>query len=74
MQEDIKTPLILERPFLSTTNDHIDVGAGEFKFNINGKQEQFAFKPRPKQRSNLECHEKPVSRSQSPGPKDTPED
>ena len=26
MQEDIKTPLILGRPFLSTTNTHIDVG------------------------------------------------
>ena len=27
MQEDMKTPLILGRPFLSTTNAHIDVGA-----------------------------------------------
>jgi hypothetical protein len=25
MQEDMKTPLILGRPFLSTTNAHIDV-------------------------------------------------
>jgi hypothetical protein len=41
MQEDIKTPLILGRPFLSTTNVHIDVGAGEIKFNINGKEERF---------------------------------
>jgi hypothetical protein len=38
MQEDIKTPLILGKPFLSTTNAHIDVGAGEIKFNINGKE------------------------------------
>jgi hypothetical protein len=29
MKEDIKTPLILGRPFLSTTNAHIDVGARE---------------------------------------------
>jgi hypothetical protein len=41
MQEDIKTPLILGRPFLSTTNVHIDVGAGEIKFNINRKEERF---------------------------------
>jgi hypothetical protein len=43
MQEDMKTPLILGRPFLSTTNAHIDVGAREIKFNINGKEEWFAF-------------------------------
>jgi hypothetical protein len=41
----MKTPLILGRPFLSTTNAHIDVGAREIKFNINGKEEWFAFKP-----------------------------
>jgi hypothetical protein len=29
MQEDMKTPLILLTPFLSTTNTHIDVKAGE---------------------------------------------
>jgi len=39
MQEDMKTPLILGRPFLSTTNVHNDVGAGEIKFYINGKEE-----------------------------------
>ena len=54
MQEDMKTPLILGRPFLSTTNAHIDVGAGEIKFHINEKEEQFAFKPRPEQCSILE--------------------
>jgi len=47
MQEDTKTPLILGRPFLSSTNAHIDVRAGEIKFHINGKEERFAFKPRP---------------------------
>ena len=29
MEVDTKTPLILGRPFLSTANTHIDVGAGE---------------------------------------------
>ena len=74
MQEDIKTPLIIGRPFLSTTNAHIDVGAGEIKFHINGKEAWFAFKPRPEQCSNLECLEKQVSRSSSLGPKDTLEE
>ena len=62
MQEDMKTPLILGRPFLSTTNAHIDVGAREIKFHINGKEERFTFKPRPGQCSNLEWREKQVHR------------
>ena len=75
MQEDMKTPLILERPFLSTTNAHIDVGVGEIKFHINGKKERFAFKPRPEQCSKLEWCEKQEqpSRSLSLGPIDAPE-
>jgi hypothetical protein len=72
MQEDMKTPLILRRPFLSTTNAHIDVGARETKFNINRKEERFPFKPRLKQCSILECHEEQKSRSLSPGPENTP--
>ena len=74
MQEDMKTPLILGRPFLSTTNAHIDVRAGEIKFHINGKEERFTFKPRSKQCSNLEWHKKRVSRSPSPGPSDAPKE
>jgi hypothetical protein len=70
----MKTPLILGRPFLSTTNAYFDVGAGEIKFNINGKEERFAFKPRPEQCSNLEYLEKNVISSPSLGPKDTPKD
>ena len=72
----MKTPLILGRPFLSTTNAHIDVGAREIKFHINGKEERFAFKPRPKQCSNLEWHEKQVQplRSPSLGPTDATEE
>jgi hypothetical protein len=60
MQEDMKTPLILRRPFLSTMNAHIDVGVGEIKFHINGKEERFAFKPRLEQCSKLQWHEKQV--------------
>ena len=67
MQEDMKTPLILGRPFLSTTNVHIDVGAREIKFT---------FKPRPEQCSNLEWREKQVQqlRSLSSGPTDATEE
>jgi len=46
MEVDEKTPLILGRPFLSTANAHIDVGAGEIQFTINGAQEKFNFKPK----------------------------
>jgi predicted aspartyl protease len=76
MQEDMKTPLILGRSFLSTTNAHIDVRAGEIKFHINGNEERFAFKPRPEQCSNLEWSKKQVhpSRSPSPAPKDAPKE
>jgi hypothetical protein len=70
----MKTPLILGRPFLSTTNAHIDVGAGKINFNINGKEERIAFKPRPEQYSILECHEEQESRSSSSGPENTPEE
>jgi hypothetical protein len=44
MELDIKSPLILGRPFLSTANAHIDVGAGEIQLNINGQKERFAFR------------------------------
>ena len=66
MQEDMKTPLILGRPFLSTTNAHIDVRAREIKFHINGKEERFAFKPRPEQCSKLEWQEKKMQPLGSP--------
>jgi hypothetical protein len=44
---DSKVSLILRRPFLSMTNAHIDIGIGEVKFNINGREEHFPFRPRP---------------------------
>ena len=76
MQKDMNTPLILGRPILSTTNAHIDVGAREIKFHINGKEERFAFKPRPKQCSTLEWHAKQEQPSRSPslGPIDAPKE
>ena len=49
MEVDAKMPLILGKPFLSTANAHIDVGAGEIQLNINGQQEKFAFKPKVEQ-------------------------
>ena len=49
MEVDAKKTLILGRPFLSTANAHIDVGAGEIQLNINGQQERFAFKPKVEQ-------------------------
>ena len=51
---DTKTPLILGRPFFSTANAHIDVGAREVHLDINGKEEIFHFKPRSKQCSSVE--------------------
>jgi hypothetical protein len=41
-----QTPLILGRPFLSTTGATFDVAAGIIKLNINGKEETFTFKPK----------------------------
>jgi hypothetical protein len=41
-----ESPLILERPFLSSAGAQIDVGAAEIRFNITGKEEKFDFQPR----------------------------
>jgi hypothetical protein len=49
MDVDTRTPLILGRPFLSTANANIDVGAREIRLNINGKEERFTFKPKVEQ-------------------------
>ena len=53
MEVDTKTPLILGRPFLSTANASIDVGAREIQLNINGQKETFAFKPKVEQCSQV---------------------
>ena len=47
------------RPFLSTANAHIDVGAGEIQLNINDQQENITFKPKVEQCSQVkEVHRK----------------
>jgi hypothetical protein len=38
-------PLILGRPFLSTADAQIDVGAGVIRLQINGREERFEFRP-----------------------------
>jgi hypothetical protein len=48
-----KVSLILGRPFLSTTNTHIDVEKEEIKFTINGQEEQFAFKSKHELNSSV---------------------
>jgi hypothetical protein len=45
-------PLILGRPFLSTTGAMIDVPARIIKLNISGKEEIFAFKPKGAEQCN----------------------
>ena len=50
-----QTPLILGRPFLSTANASIDVGAGEIQLNINGQKETFVFKPKVEQSSQVKA-------------------
>jgi hypothetical protein len=46
MDANTRTPLILGRPFLSTANANIDVGAGEIRLDINSEEERFTFKPK----------------------------
>ena len=44
MNNQKETTLILGRPFLNTADAHIDVGAGEIRLHINGKEEKFDFR------------------------------
>jgi len=55
MEVDTKMPLISRRPFLSTANASIDVGAGEIQLNINGQKEKFSFKPKVEQCSQVKA-------------------
>jgi len=67
MSSNSKVSIILGRPFLSIANAHIDVGKGEIKFNINGKEEHFTFKPRPERDSTVkEVHEEEPLETPSP--------
>jgi hypothetical protein len=45
-------PLILGRPFLSTTRATIDVAARIIKLNISRKEETFTFKPKGTKKCN----------------------
>jgi hypothetical protein len=53
MDVDTRVPLILERPFLSTSSANIDVGTREIRFNINSEEEQFTLKPKVEQCSQV---------------------
>jgi hypothetical protein len=46
MGEKEKLPLILGRPSLKTMGVTIDVGKGDFMFDINGERSSFKFRPR----------------------------
>jgi hypothetical protein len=61
MDVDTRTPLILRRPFLSTGNANIDVGAGEICLNINGEEERFTFKPKVEQCSQVRMIDRKIS-------------
>ena len=49
MDNQKETTLILGRPFLNTADAHINVGAGEIRLDINGKEEKFDFRPKKEQ-------------------------
>ena len=49
MNNQKETTLILGQPFLNTADAHIDVGAGEIRLHINGKEEKFDFRPKREQ-------------------------
>ena len=49
MDNQKETTLILEWPFLNIADAHIDVGAGEIRLHINGKEEKFDFRPKKEQ-------------------------
>jgi len=60
-----ETPLILGRPFLSTAGAHIDVGAGEIRFNINGREEKFPFWPKKEQCSMVNIKSGPSTQEKA---------
>jgi hypothetical protein len=72
MELDIKSPLILGRPFLSTANAHIDVGAGEIQLNINGQKERFAFRTKIEQCSIVKTFNQNKKSEKGPEKPSTP--
>ena len=65
MEISKETPLILGRPFLSTAVAHIDVGVGEIRFNINGKEEKFLFRPKKEQCSMIDITSGPRTQKET---------
>jgi hypothetical protein len=63
MQPDSRVSLIFGRPFLSTANAHIDIEIGEVKFNIDGREECFSFRPRPELSSTMKMIDEGVTQS-----------
>jgi hypothetical protein len=53
MHPNSRVSLILRRPFLSSANARINIGEGEITFEINGKEEKFAFRLRPELNINV---------------------
>jgi len=41
IEEDIRTPIILGKPFLATTECHIDVKNGKLSFNVDDEHVEF---------------------------------
>jgi hypothetical protein len=52
MHPDSRVSLIRGWSFLSSANARINVGRGGSTFEINGKEEKFAFRPRPERSIN----------------------
>jgi hypothetical protein len=57
MGKDMKTPLILGRPFLKTAQATIDVGKEEINFDISRESSSYKFRPRL-----VACHAGPSCR------------
>jgi hypothetical protein len=65
MHPNSRVSLVLGRPFLSTANARINVG-GEITFEINGKKEKFAFRPRPELNINANMIDQEKTTSEGP--------
>jgi hypothetical protein len=65
MEISKETPLILGRPFQSTAGAYIDVGVGEIRFNINGKEEKFQLRPKKEQCSMVNIKSGPSTQEKA---------
>jgi hypothetical protein len=66
MHPDSRGSLILGRPSLITSNARINVGEGEITFEINGKEEKFAFRPRLELSINVNMIDQEKTSSEGP--------